>query len=97
MSKLKEANLLVFKVSLDILNSILTKLIEGASTVPEDLQIFRMGEDLSRLRSYYLIMSSKVFPLVKEGERVKEGIIEFNKGVLTWMEMQGVKNGTNTS
>ena len=86
MDKLREANLLLFNVSLEILNSILTKLIEGASIVPEDLQIFRMGEHHNYLSGYYLIMSSDIFPLVKEGERVKEGIIDFNKGVLTWME-----------
>ena len=86
MSKLKEANLLMFNVSLDILNSILTKLIKGASIVPEDLQIFKMGNYPDQFSGYYLMMSSSAFPLVKEGERVRPGIIDFNNGVLTWME-----------
>ena len=86
MSKLKEANLLMFNVSLDILNSILTKLIKGASIVPEDLQIFKMGDYPDQFGGYYLMMSSSAFPLVKEGERVRPGIIDFNNGVLTWIE-----------
>jgi len=83
----KQANLLMFNLSLTILNTVLTRLIEGALIVPEDLQIFKMGERDAYLGGYYLMMSSKGFPLVKEGERVKEGIIDFNKRVLTWMEM----------
>ena len=80
----KQANLLIFNVSLEVLNTLLNYFKEGASIVPEDLQIFRMGRQELHLSGYYLIMSSKAFPLVKAGERVQEGIIDFNKGVLTW-------------
>lgn len=80
----RQANLLLFNVSLEILNNILVKVIEGASIVPEDLRVFKMGEYFGQLSGYYFMMSSKTFPLVKEGEQVKPGIIYFNKGVLTW-------------
>jgi len=83
----RQANLLMFYLDLETLNSMLKLLIEGASIVPEDLRIFKMGTHGVCLDGYYLIMSSKVFPLVKEGEKVQEGVIDFNKGVMTWMKM----------
>lgn len=73
----KEANLLMFNLSLETLNDILKKIIEEAQILPLDLQIFKMGEYLGSLNGHYLMMSSKSFPLVKEGERAKEGIVEF--------------------
>ncbi len=86
LEKRRSANLLIFYLDLDVLNSMLICLIEGASIVPEDLCIFKMGEREAYLDGYYLMMESDTFPLVKEGEKCKEGIIDFNKGVLTWMK-----------
>ena len=83
----KQANLLMFNVSLEVLNDILAKVIEGASIVPEDLRVFKIGEYPGQFSGYFLMMSSKAFPLVKEGEQVRPGEIDFNKGVLTWMKI----------
>lgn len=84
----KQANLLIFYLHLEILNDVLTRMVKGVRTLPEDLQIFKIGERESYLGGYYLMMASNTFPLVNEGERCKEGVIEFNRGVLTWMKQK---------
>jgi len=75
----KSANLLIFYFGLEMMNNILVKVIEEAQILPLDLRIFKMGEREAHLDGYYLMMSSKDFPLVKEGERCKEGMVEFTR------------------
>ena len=73
----KEANLLLFRFSLKALNDILFQFIEGVSILPRDLHVFKMGALPDHLDGYWLMMSSNVFPLVKEGDKVEEGEVEF--------------------
>jgi len=80
----KQANLLIFYLHLDALNLILDNLRNSREMLPKDLQIFKIGERESYLGGYFLMMSSKEFPLVKEGERCKEGILDFDKGMIIW-------------
>jgi len=77
----RQANLLMFNVSLEVLNMLLECFKHQAWIVPVDLEVFKIGEYPGALSGYYLMMSSKKFPLVQEGEQVKRGEIEFVKGV----------------
>ena len=89
----KEANLLMFDVSLETLNTLLECLKHQAWVVPVDLEVFKIGEYPGALSGYYLMMSSENFPLVKEGEQVKPGEIEFVRGVhRTTVTFRGVKH-----
>lgn len=82
----KEANLLIFTLGIEMLNNVFAKLKENAQVRPADISIFRIHEEAMYNEGYSLILESKQFPVVKTGERVVEGIIEFEDNVLTFKQ-----------
>ena len=83
---MRSAHLLLFRLSYEILNSIFGKIKGDVKVLPNDLEVFRIRDGENYFDTSLMILSSKEFPLVQEGEIVKEGIIDFNKGVITFKQ-----------
>jgi len=83
---MRSAHLLIFRLYTEMLNCIFAKMQLDIVVAPSDVEIFRIVPIENCFDTYYIMMQSKEFPLVQEGEKVKEGVIDFEKGKLTFRQ-----------
>jgi len=78
----KRKALIVKNITIEVINSIIGSIAMGdkINLTPEDIQIFRIWRnDDYFVANYNMILTSDLFPIVREGEIPQEGEIYFSR------------------
>jgi len=76
----KRKALIIKNITIEAINEIIYSIASGDkfNLTPEDLQIFRIWQEHDFMSGMYsMILTSDLFPIVKEGEIPREGVIGF--------------------
>jgi len=78
----KTKALVIKNITIEVINSIVNSIAMGdkINLTPEDIQIFKIWRnDDYFISTYNMILTSDLFPIVREGEVPREGEIYFSR------------------
>lgn len=82
MNKNRRKALIIKDISIDALNGIISSIAMGdkINLTPEDIQIFKIWRDDDYFATRYnMILTSDLFPIIREGEIPQKGEIYFSR------------------